>query len=204
MCRGVAGNIPGRRLASRASRIHVGGRLRGSRTRAGGGGLFDRRDSTDVIASSGTSAPSRTPQRASPRCVCEAHSSHGCEALWRLAHFPPSLVRSQPSGRCAGNCVALPTTPAWRARRELSGDVRAASEGQGTAAQWPREAQATKSVPEGDCPCTRVKLFKQSFPRDSQFLVPGERKLACRDGASSQPYLGFLEYPNGFISRATA
>ena len=44
-----------------------------------------------------------------------------------------------------------------QARRELSGDVRAASGGQGTAAQWPREAQTTKSVLQEDCTWTRVK-----------------------------------------------
>ena len=81
VCRRVVGNIPGRRLARRAGRTHVGGRLRGSRTCAGGGGLVDRRDSTDVMASSGTSAPVRNPQRASPGFTVEEQASHGRHPL---------------------------------------------------------------------------------------------------------------------------
>lgn len=119
VCRRVAGNIPGRRLASRAGRMYVGGRLRGSSSRTGGGRLVDRRDSTDVVASSGTSAPSRTPQRASPRCICEAHSSHGCHPLPLSYGFRALHRRCQPSGRSASNCLAL------RSRTELSGSSRA-------------------------------------------------------------------------------
>ena len=130
VCRRVAGNIPGRRLASRAGRIHVGGRLPGSRTCAAGGGLVDRRDSTDVIASSGTSAPVRNPQRASPGFTVEEQASHGRHPLAVSKAFRALPPTSQPSARSARNCQGYFWLPVARAHRELSGDVLAASGGQ--------------------------------------------------------------------------
>ena len=156
MCRGVAGNIPGRRLARRAGRIHVGGRLRGSRTRAGGGGLVDRRDSTDVMASAGRSAPYRTPQRASPRSICEALSRrrhHLCERAVRLRALR-GLSRPVTGQR---NRVAMYVRLRdCRSRRELSGDVRVASGVQRTAVQRRRARRSCGSVPQPDCIHTRV------------------------------------------------
>ena len=84
---------------------------------------------------------------------------------WNLAMIQAGTSAEERRHLCLAY-VALPTTPAWRARRDLSGDVRAASEGQGTAAQWPREAQATKSVLQEVYGTTEPSLLPRShfFP----------------------------------------
>ena len=46
---------------------------------------------------------------------------------WQSMGFAALPPTSQPSSRSPSNCHALPTTPVSRARRTLSGDVRAAS-----------------------------------------------------------------------------
>ena len=148
VCRGVIGNIPGRRLARRAGRTHVGGRLRGSSSRIVGGGLVDRRDSTDVMASSGTSAPVRNPQRASPGFTVEEQASHGRHPLAVSKAFRALPPTSQPSARSASNCQAYFWLPVARAHRELSGDVRAASGAQRGAEEWRRE----RRVRQKGCP----------------------------------------------------
>ena len=172
MCRGVAGNIPGRRLARRAGRIHVGGRLRGSRTRARGGGLVDRPESVVVVVSTGRSRSSRGSLHASPGCTVEEQASQGRHPFAVSMGFARSHWTSRRSPRSPIKRDALPTnseqvrppsnhtTPVARARRELSGDVRTASGAQRGAEEWGRE----RGVREKGCPTpyapTRVKTLQ--------------------------------------------
>jgi len=136
------------REASHAGRIHVSSARMTTTRRRSGCRLLDRPESVVVVVSTGRSRSSRGSLHASPGCTVEERASQGRHPLAVSMVFRAQPPTSQPSSRSRSNCHALPTTRVPRARRALSGDVRAASGVQRRAEEWRRE----RHVREKGCP----------------------------------------------------